>query len=88
VRELENVIERAVIVSQGKELKLDDWLPYANPTAGESSPLKLEELERSHILKVLEMTGWRISGQRGAAKILDIKPTTLRSRMEKLGIKR
>ncbi|MCG3121151.1 MAG: Anaerobic nitric oxide reductase transcription regulator NorR [bacterium] len=88
VRELENVIERAVIVSQGKQLKLDDWLPYANPTADESSHLKLEELERSHIIKILEMTGWRISGQRGAAKILDIKPTTLRSRMEKLGIKR
>jgi len=88
VRELENVIERAVIVSQGKQLKLDDWLPRPVTKVDEPSLLKLEELERSHIIKVLEMTGWRISGERGAAKILDIKPTTLRSRMEKLGITR
>jgi len=88
VRELENVIERAVIVSQGKQLKLDDWLPRPVTKVDEPSLLKLEELERNHIIKVLEMTGWRISGGRGAAKILDIKPTTLRSRMEKLGITR
>jgi transcriptional regulator with GAF, ATPase, and Fis domain len=88
VRELENVIERAVIVSQGKQLRLDDWLPHAGAKAEEPSLLTMEEIERNHILKVLEMTKWRISGQKGAAQILDIKPTTLRSKMNKLGITR
>jgi transcriptional regulator with GAF, ATPase, and Fis domain len=88
VRELENVVERAVIVSQGKQLRLEDGLPHSDGKTDGSSTLTLEELEKRHILKVLEQTGWRISGERGAAKILNIKPTTLRSRMEKLGIKR
>jgi len=48
----------------------------------------LEELERDHILGVLETTGWRVSGDRGAAKILGLKPTTLEARMKKLGITR
>jgi transcriptional regulator with GAF, ATPase, and Fis domain len=88
VRELENVIERAVIVSQGKQLKLDDWLPHTGARLDEPTIVTLEELERHHILKVLEMTGWRISGERGAAKMLNINASTLRSRMEKLEIKR
>jgi transcriptional regulator with GAF, ATPase, and Fis domain len=88
VRELENVIERAVIVSQGKQLKLDDWLPYSDARLDEPTIVTLEDMERNHILKVLEMTGWRISGQRGAAKRLNINASTLRSRMEKLGIKK
>lgn len=88
VRELENVIERAVIVSQGKQLKLDDWLPHHGIAADEPSVVTLDDVERSHIIKTLKITQWRISGERGAAKILNIKPTTLRSRMEKLGIRR
>jgi transcriptional regulator with GAF, ATPase, and Fis domain len=48
----------------------------------------LEEIERRHILDVLGQTGWRISGARGAARILDVKPTTLEYRMKKLGIER
>jgi transcriptional regulator with GAF, ATPase, and Fis domain/ligand-binding sensor domain-containing protein len=88
VRELENVIERAVIVSQGKQLKLDDWLPHHSIASDEASVVTLDDMERNHIIKTLKMTQWRISGERGAAKILNIKPTTLRSRMEKLGIKR
>ena len=50
--------------------------------------LTLEEVERRHILDVLGQTGWRISGASGAARILDVKPTTLEYRMKKLGIER
>jgi formate hydrogenlyase transcriptional activator len=50
--------------------------------------LTLEEVERRHILSVLEQTTWRISGARGAARILAVKPTTLEYRMKKLGIER
>jgi DNA-binding NtrC family response regulator/ligand-binding sensor domain-containing protein len=88
VRELENVIERAVIVSQGKQLKLDDWLPQPFSELDEPTTLSLEDMERNHVIKVLEQTGWRISGEKGAARILNINASTLRSRMEKLGIKR
>ena len=88
VRELENVIERAVILSQGSQLDLGEWLPKSNVSAGGSSISTLEDLERAHILAVLERTGWRVSGERGAAKLLGLKPTTLEARMKKLGITR
>ncbi len=88
VRELENIVERAVIVSQGKQLKLDDWLAHTDGKLDEPTTLSLEDMERNHIIKVLKQTGWRISGERGAAKILNINASTLRSRMERLGIKR
>jgi formate hydrogenlyase transcriptional activator len=48
----------------------------------------LDELEREHIIEVLDHTGWRVSGEKGAAKLLGMKPTTLEARMKKLGIKR
>jgi DNA-binding NtrC family response regulator/ligand-binding sensor domain-containing protein len=88
VRELENIIERAVIITQGKKLMLGDWLPKMEPRSEESDIPTLEELEKKHILEVLELTGWRIRGEKGAADILNLKPTTLASRMAKLGIKR
>jgi len=88
VRELENIIERSVIVSQGKKLMLGDWLPRSDHRTERSHIPTLEELEKKHILDVLELTGWRIRGDHGAAKILNLKPTTLASKMEKLGIKR
>jgi transcriptional regulator with GAF, ATPase, and Fis domain len=50
--------------------------------------LKLEVLERNHIIDVLNKTSWRVSGQKGAANLLGLKPTTLESRMKKLGITR
>jgi PAS domain S-box-containing protein len=90
IRELQHVIERAVILSQGKELELGDW--FRSPAGG--SPLSaariltLAEVERNHIIEVLELTGWRVSGKKGAAELLDMKPTTLESRMKKLGISR
>ncbi len=88
VRELQNVIERAVILSPRGRLELGD---VAAETAGEGSLEKgrsLEEIERRHILSVLDETRWRVSGERGAARILGIKRTTLESRMKKLGIAR
>ena len=88
VRELEHVIERAVITSPGPVLRLVDRLEREAAGAGEE-PLKgLEAMERDHILKVLQKTGWKIDGEGGAASILGLHPSTLRSRIKKLGIKR
>jgi transcriptional regulator with GAF, ATPase, and Fis domain len=90
VRELMNVIERAVISSSGPKLRLADDLLYRPhaPTNG-NDPLKsLQEIESEHILRVLERTKQRIDGPKGAAAILKINPSTLRSRMQKLGIKK
>ncbi len=85
VRELENVIERAVIVSQGPTLSVKVPKTFENTTHGKQS---LEEIEREHIIRVLEESGWKIEGKSGAAQILALNPGTLRSRMKKLGIKR
>lgn len=87
VRELENVVERAVILSQGTELELGDW--FSRRKRNGPGPLAtLDDVQRGHILKVLEQTGWRVSGAGGAARILGLKPTTLEARMKKLGIRR
>ncbi|HUU28675.1 MAG TPA: sigma 54-interacting transcriptional regulator [archaeon] len=88
VRELENVIERAVIVSRGNQLELGEWLPRTVSSPVGSHSTTLEEREREQIIEALELTGWRVSGEKGAAKILGIKPTTLDSRIKKLSIKR
>jgi formate hydrogenlyase transcriptional activator len=89
VRELQNVIERAVILSSRGRIALGDLVPGAPVGESPKTPARsLEELEREHILSVLEETGWRVSGDRGAAKILGLKRTTLEARMKKLGIHR
>jgi PAS domain S-box-containing protein len=88
IRELEHVIERAVILSQGPELELGDWMPKSADSAGAGPITTLEEIERAHIIQVLDHTGWRVSGEKGAAAILGLKPTTLEARMKKLGIER
>ena len=88
IRELENVIERAVILSNSNVLELGDWIPKKVDAATQSEFDSLAEFERKYILSVLQKTSWRVSGEKGAAKILDMKPTTLESRMKKLGIKR
>ena len=85
VRELRNVIERAMIVSRGPKLEIE--LPSLDTTRGNSSRC-LADVEHDHIRSVLDAVGWRIRGTRGAAEILDLKPTTLEARMKKLGIKR
>ena len=89
IRELEHVIERAAILSEGPELEPIDWLsPATGKVSGNGKALTLEEIERQHIRNVLEQTNWRVSGDKGAAAILGLKPTTLEARMKKLGISR
>ncbi len=88
IRELENLIERAVILCQSTQLEPGKWLPQPRGIRPESRIPTLEELEKEHILEVLEMSCWRVSGERGAAKLLGLKPTTLEARMRKLGIRR
>jgi formate hydrogenlyase transcriptional activator len=108
IRELEHVLEQAIIVSQGAVLEFGGFaaagrllslppssasaevlspIPHAEPTA--SGPIKtLREQERDHILTALRYTGGRVSGNQGAAVLLDINPKTLEARMKKLGIRR
>ncbi|HEY3255577.1 MAG TPA: sigma 54-interacting transcriptional regulator [Polyangiaceae bacterium] len=108
IRELQNVIERAVILSPGSTLVLAEELrapaaptasaeatardsqPSAEPSAvsGEESLGSLQDAGRRHIESVLVATNWLIEGEQGAAKLLGVSPSTLRSRMQKLGIKR
>ncbi len=89
VRELQNVVERAVILSPKGRFELGEIAATAPAGGGaKKKPRSLEDVERDHILAVLEETGWRVSGDRGAAKVLGLKRTTLESRMKKLGIAR
>ena len=88
VRELENIIERALITSEGKKLTLSDWLPKLGIITNDDEILTLQDNEKRHIIKALEKTDWRISGENGAANILGIKRTTLEARMKKLNIHR
>ena len=85
VRELENVLERAVINSSGPKLRLVDELKRPRkdlPTTQKT----MEEVERDHIVRVLEQTNWKVSGKDGAAEILGLNRSTLRARIRKLGI--
>jgi formate hydrogenlyase transcriptional activator len=106
IRELQNVIERAIIVSTDPTLRLDrDLMPVATAAKGMEAPeadspedreaslnspkplLTLDEVERNHILAVLQHAGGVVDGPKGAARILNLHPNTLRHRMDKLGIK-
>jgi len=84
-RELRNVVEHAMIVSSGKTMDVN--VPRM-ASAEVPADLRLMDAERRHILGVLEKSGWRLTGQGGAAEILGLKRTTLQSKMKKLGIKR
>ncbi len=97
IRELQNVIERGVVLSKGSILTLGpDLLPTEGSdtsvedgsTAETNDSDSLEEVQRQHILRVLGRTGWVISGPRGAGAILNLHPNTLRSLMNRLGIRR
>jgi formate hydrogenlyase transcriptional activator len=104
IRELQNVIERAVVLSRGTVLRLGlDLLPVTTETLPEEAiaidsssngkttgddHFSLEQVERRHILQVLKQAEWVIEGQNCAARILDLHPNTLRSRMKKLGLDR
>jgi transcriptional regulator with GAF, ATPase, and Fis domain len=85
VRELRNVVERSLITSTSKVFRAN--LPNVE-TSTSAHCQTCEEVERNHILHVMEVVGWRIRGEGGGAQILDLKPTTLESRMQKLGISR
>jgi len=85
VRELRNIVERAIILSGEGTLRIERPLPRVKAAA---VSLMLEDVERSHILRVLEQAGWRIRGTEGAAEVLGLPPTTLEARMTKLGIRR
>jgi PAS domain S-box-containing protein len=114
IRELQNIIERGVVLSRGPVFALDrdvfrvpagpansngvledHDVPTSTPPSrslpyeeGGEPPLRLADAERQHIVAVLEQTGWVIEGPKGAAKILDLHPNTLRGRMKRLGIDR
>jgi DNA-binding NtrC family response regulator len=85
IRELRNVVERAMIVTKGTQLKIA--MPAPSTHSGPRS-LKLTDVEREHIRAVLDIAGWRIRGSAGAAHLLGLKPTTLEGRMAKLGLVR
>lgn len=90
VRELESVIERAVIISQGTSLQITDMFNSfrkADKPAGQDVKT-LADLEYDHILQVLQKTDWQIEGEKGAAVLLGLHPSTLRARMRKYGISR
>jgi formate hydrogenlyase transcriptional activator len=106
IRELQNVIERAVVLSVDPTLRLDrELMPVAASTKGMAAPetdapdhrpadrnspqplLTLDEVDRNHILAALQHTGGVVDGPKGAARILNLHPNTLRHRMDKLGIK-
>ena len=94
IRELRNVIERAMILSRGTTLELKNTFTdhqnsdHAPSLIHDSQSESLEDVERVHIVKVLEQCNWKIRGNGGAAECLGLKRTTLQSRMKKLGIQR
>ena len=101
IRELRNVIERAVILAEGGALDFDlpvtDSLSHRTPIApplGDKADLEyltdsgMQRLKRENLFAVLEKTGWKIRGIDGAAELLGVKPSTLFSRIEKMGLKR
>jgi formate hydrogenlyase transcriptional activator len=95
IRELQNFIERAVILSPGKtlnapleELEQPSLVGASLDTKAEIKPVTLEEIERGHILKALTQTRWLVGGPNGAAALLGLNRTTLVSKMQKLGISR
>jgi formate hydrogenlyase transcriptional activator len=106
LRELQNVVERAVVVARGETLELEPtfgFFPRAEEkftrgfsprseahgrSGGTPADTSLRDIEKRHIESILEQTGWKIEGPSGAAQILNVQPSTLRSRMQKLGIRR
>lgn len=92
VRELENAVERALILSRGEPVKFDDFTLQIGKGAGiekylpEEGSHGLNTAMRHHIQKVLKMTEGKVDGDKGAAKLLGINPSTLRHRMRRLGI--
>ena len=88
VRELKNVIERALILSPGSRLTLAPGFGPEATAGPPASSVQLEDVARAHVLQVVEECGWMIRGKGNAAERLGLNPSTLRSRMKRLGIER
>ncbi len=88
VRELRNVIERALILSHGSRLTLAPGFAPESTATPEARFVELEDVARAHILQIVEECDWKIRGKGNAAERLGINPSTLRSRMKKMGIER
>jgi PAS domain S-box-containing protein len=88
VRELANVVERAVINTTGSVLRVVDHFEKSPGAELTQTNKTLEEMEKEYIIQILDNTGWRIEGHKGAAKVLGLNPSTLRTRMAKLGIQK
>jgi formate hydrogenlyase transcriptional activator len=88
VRELANVIERGVINAQGPVLHIADRFEQASAAQLPGASKTLDEIEKEYITRILDDTAWRIEGPNGAARILGLNPSTLRTRMVKLGIQK
>ena len=89
IRELMNVVERAAILATGPVLDIEETLELPTDGPQASSNLEtLQDIERTHILKILESTNWILEGPQGAATVLGLNPSTLRFRMRKLELKR
>ncbi|MCP4583819.1 MAG: tetratricopeptide repeat protein [candidate division Zixibacteria bacterium] len=88
IRELENTIERSVIISKGNKFELAHLHPNDSFASNDLDLPSFKKIEKEYILKVLKKTKWKIRGKNGAAEVSGLKPTTLESRMKKLGIER
>jgi formate hydrogenlyase transcriptional activator len=88
IRELENVVERALILSTGATLAIDPLFAGARTNVRPDAGALLSDVERQHILDVLELCGWKVAGRGNAAERLGLNRSTLLSRMKKLGISR
>jgi transcriptional regulator of acetoin/glycerol metabolism len=92
IRELKNIVERAMILSSNVALDLGNWFPgtsgftRTSAQAHERTGETIADVDRAHIQNVLEACDWKIGGKDGAAERLGLKRTTLQSRMKKLGI--
>jgi PAS domain S-box-containing protein len=100
IRELRNVIERAVITSTDGQLRLAEVLAVSTPDLGRASRVeaptsgeilteaRVRQIERDNMIAALERTGWKVGGEKGAAELVGLRPTTFKSRMKALGIER
>tara|TARA_R110002020_G_scaffold81120_2_gene201818 strand:+ start:12158 stop:14272 length:2115 start_codon:yes stop_codon:yes gene_type:complete len=88
IRELENLIERAVIIENGTTLNPGNWMPKSDMKSTAENFKTFEDVQRDHIIDVLDHTAWRVSGEKGAAAILNMNDKTLFATMKRLGIKR
>ncbi len=88
IRELENLIERGIIMSKGNKLNIGSWFKPNKKKKNTEKILSLEEVQRNHIIETLKHTNWKVSGKDGAAELLQLRPTTLYSKIERLEIVR